>query len=109
MSSIVKVKMSQDAFLDTLEKMSGDSLDPAVAEVQGLPDLLDGYGITKEDFWRLDGEMMKRAPRETVLYVMYLLSRDYPEDHVFVNDDAMTPSELEDHCNDFINTHVEFV
>jgi hypothetical protein len=96
-----------DEFLETLSKMSGDGFDANGVAFPGLPDLLDGYGLTKEDFWRLENEMMKRAPKETVLYVMYLSTRNFPEGHMFTNEDALKPSELAEYCDDFLREYVE--
>lgn len=106
MGAKVKVKVNMDDFLDQLAVMAGDSFDANDVAVEGLPNPLDGYGLTKEDFERLSTEMMEKCPKETVLYVMYMSTRDYPDNHAFINEDALTPKELAAFCDDFFHEHV---
>lgn len=108
MNANVKVGVKMDDFLATLAKMAGDTYDASGNMIGGLPNPLDGYGLTKKDFERLNTEMMERCPKETVLYVMYMSTREYPENHMFINEDALSPDDLAEYCDDFFREHIVY-
>ena len=82
------IKMSYDKFEEICEKMDE------------LPNIIDNNkGLTEHDL---------KIIQKAVLMAMYYLSRDYPDDHIFSNKDAVPASELKIEFNNLIKELVEF-
>ena len=91
------IKMSYDKFEEICEKMDE------------LPNIIDNNkGLTEHDLEIIQTKIVKDYPDKAVLKAMYYLSRDYPDDHIFSNKDAIPASELKIEFNNLIKELVEF-
>ena len=88
------IKMSYDKFEEICEKMDE------------LPN--NNKGLTEHDLEIIQTKIAKDYPDKAVLMAMYYLSRDYPDDHIFSNKDAVPASELKIEFNNLIKELVEF-
>lgn len=81
------LKTNTDAFLDWMSAM------------EDIPDVTNGYGLTKDDIRKMDDDPQKYIPLAT--YLLALEERSVP-----YNDDAMSEEELQEELNAFIKRHV---
>lgn len=84
-----KIEMSRDAFLSAMDKM------------EHYPDTLHDYGLTNEDLTRMESD-----PEKYIRFVLYLMTREYADDHVFINPDALEPSTIQFHLNELVRKKV---
>lgn len=85
-----KIEMNTDDFLESL------------AAMDEYPETLHDYGITMEDIKRMESD-----PPKYIRFAMYLLSRDYDDDHIFINADALPVKDASFWLNEFINANVQ--
>ena len=54
-------------------------------------------------------EVIQKDPERFLPVILYYLSRDFPDDHVFSNEDAIPASEAKLEFNNLIKEIIEFV
>lgn len=84
-----KITMSTDDFLEEMERFDE------------YPDTFHDYGLTKADIERIESDPPKYAR-----FVMYLLSRNIEDGHIFINDDALPVSEASFWLNEFVKNNI---
>ena len=83
-------KIAVEKFLDEMEKLDE------------YPDTMHDYGLTMEDI-----EKIEENPDKYFRFAMYLLSRNIPDDHIFINEDALTAKEANFWLNEFVKTYLK--
>lgn len=85
-------------------KMSYDRFEEICSQMDELPNVIDNnVGLTEYDL-----EIVQSLGIRAVPMAMYYLSRDYPDDHIFSNKDAIPASEIKIELNNIIRKFVEF-
>jgi hypothetical protein len=70
-------------------------------QMEAVPDVMEGYGLTEKDVARIE-----KDPKKYIPFVMYLLSLD--PDTLPRNEDAIPRSELEQRLNEFLRKNIDF-
>jgi len=90
-------------------EMTFDKYDELMEEFEAMPNPLHDYGITREDMAKMDADSDKYLE-----FAMYLSTRPWYKDkgdntHVFINSDALNPSDAAYLLKEFINDTIDFV
>lgn len=86
-------------------KMTYDHFEELCQKFDEMPDLFDN----NEGFSEHDLEVIQKDPVRFLPVIMYYLSRDFPDDHVFSNEDAIPASEAKLEFNNLLKKIIEFV
>ena len=86
-------------------RMTYDEFDELYDKMEALPSVIyDGRGLTEKDLSRLEAE-----PDKYMAMIIYYLTRNFKDDEVFSNEDAIPGSEIKLELNQLVRDNIEFV